>query len=121
MSKNSLVSMIRYFVSNHLYISLDTLKDYLAEKNIEFKSQVLNQTVHRLVKSGDIYDAGQGWYSSIENPYRLNRTPVEPLASQLEKQFALQEFSVWSTRQIRSHYHHLPGKFVTFIYAEKNT
>lgn len=121
MTTDSLASIIRYAVKKHKYINTDGLKEYLEGENVEFENHVLNQTAHRLVSKNEIYDAGQSWYSSLKEKYSLNRKPIEDLVDELSNQFALQDFSVWSTRQIRSHYHHLPGKFVTFVYAEDQT
>lgn len=121
MSDNSLTKMIRLAVDKYGYINTSRLKKYLLNAHVSFSDPVLRQTVHRLMKRRNIYDAGQGWYSSLETEYSLHTAPVEEDVEVLEEEFPFLEFCVWSNQQIASHYHHLPTKFLIFIHTEKNT
>ncbi|MDO9578863.1 MAG: hypothetical protein Q7J16_13350 [Candidatus Cloacimonadales bacterium] len=38
----------------------------------------------------------------------------------MKREFPLLEFNVWSTEQLASYFHHIPTRFFTFIYADKD-
>jgi len=96
------------------------LKKYFAEINIKYKKDSLNKTIYRLKKERIIYEAGRGWYSTIKKEFVLHTKSVEKIIKLIKKKFPLLEFSCWSTEQIKSYFHHLPSKFVTFVYVDKD-
>lgn len=124
MEESSLAKMIRYAVDKHGYISTSELNGYFEDdedSEVEFSKEVLHQTAHRLQKKGDIYDAGQGWYSKFEEEYSLRKDPIQNDVERINDEFPYLEFCVWSNEQVASHYHHLPTKFMVFVYTEKDT
>ncbi len=123
MKKKSLAKMIRYAVRKYGYMSTSKLKEYFEDEHseVEFSKDVLHQTAHRLMKQGDIYDAGQGWYSKFEDEYHLRREPIKKNVQKIENDFPFLEFCLWSNEQIANHYHHLPTKFMVFVHTEKDT
>ena len=96
------------------------MKKYFAEINIKYKKDSLNKTIYRLKKERIIYEAGRGWYSTIKKEFVLHTKSVEKIIKLIKKKFPLLEFSCWSTEQIKSYFHHLPSKFVTFVYVDKD-
>lgn len=102
------------------YVSIDQVRNYLEGEHVSFSDGTIKEYLYRLQRKNVVYDAGRGWYSTIEQPYQLKTGPVEELIEDMNDRFPFLEFCVWSTRQIASHYHHLPTKFHYFIYTEKN-
>jgi len=54
-------------------------------------------------------------------PFRLEKEPVQGIIDRIKEHFQILPFSCWSTQQIRSYFHHLPGKFVSFIYTDADS
>jgi hypothetical protein len=76
--------------------------------------------MYRLKNETMIYEAGRGWYSIIEKIFELETAPIEEIRVLIEGKFPLVKFSCWSTEQLKSYFHHLPTRFVTFVYADKD-
>jgi len=117
----SIIDHVREYIESRKYIYIVDLVEYLRRKDIQFEDETVKKYLYRLKEAEEIYDAGRKWYSTIEKQYTLKTEPVREFTEKLDQKFPFLEFSVWSTRQISSHYHHLPGKFLTFIYSEKQT
>lgn len=117
----SVIDRIEEYIGSRKYICIRDLKDHLREENVEFEDNTVKKYLYRLTEEGKIHDAGREWYSTIKQKYNLKTGPIQEFVEKLEQKFPYLEFSVWSIRQISSHFHHLPGKFLSFIYAEKNT
>lgn len=65
-----------------------------------------------------LFDAGRRWYSTIPTPFKPQYSSVKTVARQVEKQFPLLQFSVWSFEQLQPFAHHLMSRFTTFLYTE---
>lgn len=113
-------SHIADFSKNESYFHIDDFKSYLEKKNISYNPDSLKKSFYRLSKKKIIYPAGRGWYSTIKEELILDAEPVKDLYLLLKKKFPLLLFSLWSTQQIKEFFHHLPTRFLTFIYADKN-
>lgn len=57
------------------YFDVASIRRLLAEKNVHIERETLNRYIHKLGIESRIYSAGRGWYSSIEQEFRLNRNP----------------------------------------------
>ena len=101
------------------YFDVASIKHLLTEKDVHVERETLSRYVYELGSESQIYNAGRGWYSAIEQEFRLNSEPVAEIISTLEKKFSLLDFSCWSTRQINPFMHHLLAKFVTFIHVDR--
>jgi hypothetical protein len=102
------------------YFNVASIRRLLAEKNIHVKRETLNHYVCELRIDSQIYSAGRGWYSVIEQEFRLSSKPVAELVSSLEKHFPFLEYTCWSTQQINRFMHHLLAKYVQFVFTERD-
>jgi hypothetical protein len=103
------------------YISLDAIRAELTARRLEVETDTLQRYLHEFVAAGFIHDAGRGWYSTLAQRLVLDRAHIAPVVTLIEQAFPLLTFAVWSTQQINPWMHHLLGKFVTFVYVEKDT
>ncbi|MDO8541621.1 MAG: hypothetical protein Q7S40_14385 [Opitutaceae bacterium] len=101
------------------YFSMAELRAWLTRRRIPWTAATLNSYLHAFTNDGTVYDAGRGWYSTLAQPLALGRAHVAPVVELIEKEFPLLSFAVWSTQQINPWMHHLLGKFVTFVYVER--
>jgi Family of unknown function (DUF6577) len=103
------------------YFSTEAVGAWLHRRKFTCLPATLNRYLHEFKRSGGVYDAGRGWYSSLATPITLNREPVSGLVQSLNKAFPLLDFSVWSTEQIGSYGHHLLAKFVSFVHTDRDS
>jgi hypothetical protein len=103
------------------YFSLNAIRRDLKTHNITVRPATLPQYLYTLTRDNVIFDAGRTWYSTLATPFTLNRQPVQELVDLLEKQFPFLDFSVWSTAQVAPYSHNLLARFVSFVYAAKDT
>ncbi len=78
----------------------------------------MKQTLYYIKKEKHLFGAGRGWYSTIKTPFRLEKKPVKGTINEIKEHFQILSFSCWSIQQIRSYFHHLPNKFITFVYTD---
>jgi len=105
-------------VNSVKYASVDGLRTKLQLKKKNIPSTTLYATLYRFVKEKKVFDAGKGWYSTIPTPFTPQYDSVNEIAKQVEKQFPLLHFSIWSTEQLQSFAHHLMSRFTVFIHTE---
>jgi Family of unknown function (DUF6577) len=119
-SKNILKKEITFFKELHLYFNYADIKKLLIEKNIQITNSTLKTYLYSLTKENFLFDAGKGWYSSIEKPFRLNKEPVKEIISTIKRELPLLSFSCWSTEQLNPFTHHILSKFITFVYTDSD-
>ena len=102
------------------YISLDAIRAELTARRLEVETDTLQRYLHEFGAAGFIHDAGRGWYSTLAQRLVLDRAHIAPVVTLIEQAYPLLTFAVWSTQQINPWMHHLLGKFVTFVYVEKD-
>jgi len=119
MKKETIKKIIIGYAEDKNYFHISDLKAYFENKQIRFKEDTLKKDIQRLKKEEIIYEAGRGWYSTIKRTFLLNTKPVEKIVELIKNKFPFLEFSCWSTEQLKGFFHHLPSRFVTFIYADK--
>ena len=100
------------------YFAISDIRKFLEGHAITFNEKTLVGYLHELVAGESLFDAGRGWYSSLETPFILDTGAVRDLADGLRKAFPLVDFSCWSTAEIQGAMHHLLGKFVSFVMVE---
>jgi len=76
--------------------------------------------LYSLKKDGFIYNSGRGWYSILSEPFHLDKEAITGIVSLIGAHFPSLPFACWDTQQIASYFHHLPGKFITFIDTESD-
>lgn len=118
--KDILKKEITFFKELHLYFNYADVKKLLIEKNIQVTNSTLKTYLHAFTKEKILFDAGKGWYSSIEKPFRLDKEPVKEIISIINRELPLLFFSCWSTEQLNSFTHHILSKFITFVYTDSD-
>ena len=99
------------------YFDVVTLRAWLKNKRIPYKSATLNRYMTDLVKGGFVWNAGRGWYSFVPSAIQLDAEPLAEIKKELLERFPLLDFACWSTQQINPYMHHMLGKTVTFVLA----
>lgn len=118
--KDLLLKEIISFKQKKTYFNYEYIKKLLKGKNVEIADSTLKSYMFDLTKKKVIFDAGKGWYSSIEKEFQLNKKPVQPLIKKLNKKLPLLSFSCWSTEQLNPFTHHILSKFITFVYTDSD-
>ncbi len=75
------------------YFSYADIKTLLEKEEINITPSSLKSYVFELVKNKVIFDAGKGWYSSIEKPFELNTKPVQEIIKVIKGKLPLLPFS----------------------------
>ena len=88
----------------------------LCEKKIS--STTIYATLYRFIKANTVFDAGRGWYSTIQTPFTPQYDSVKEIVQQLGKNFPQLQFSLWSTEQLQPFTQHLLSQFTIFVYTE---
>ncbi len=102
------------------YFSIDAVRKWLADQKMSYKPDTVKSYLSRQQRAGKIFDAGRGWYSSIEEPYQLDTAPVKELVDILGRQFPLLEFACWSTAQLNDILRHQLSRHINLIYVERD-
>jgi hypothetical protein len=120
MSKKDILEkgIIPFLKESSAYFSYKKIGDLFKKKKIKIAESSLKRYLFSLVKQNRLYDAGKGWYSSIEKSFVLNKEPIKVIIKTLNKNFPLLAFSCWSTEQLNHFTHHILSKFITFIYTD---
>ena len=121
MKKEKLKNLIEeYKKSGKKYFSLKKLKEDLFKQFSDYNPETLKKNLSRFKKDNIIFSAGRGWYSFLPDVFKLNTKPIRNIINLLKREFPLLEFNVWSTEQLIPYFHHIPTRFFTFIYADKD-
>lgn len=102
------------------YASVDGLRKKLTSHKRKIPPATLYTTLYRFVEAKKLFDAGRGWYSTIQTPFKPQDDSVKAIVRQVEKQFPQLQFSVWSSEQLQPFAHHLMSRFTTFLYTESD-
>lgn len=68
-----------------------------------------------MVGSGQLFDAGRGWYSFLSQAARLEADLLQPLLADVRARFPLLPHAAWSTAQLNPWLHHLVGQETLFL------
>jgi hypothetical protein len=90
----------------------------LDKEKISYTDESTKKYLYNLKKLGKIFNAGRGWYSNLPDTFILDTKPIKDTIKLVEQNFPLLQFSCWSTEQLKSYFHHLQTKFVTFVYCD---
>lgn len=112
--------LIQQFIGETKYFSDNKIAKYLEENDSPIKKNTIYQYLSKMKEKQKVFDAGHGWFSTIEKKFELDKSSVSSLVEKTEQEFPELNFCVWSTEQIAGYYHHLPTKFSTFFYTKKN-
>jgi hypothetical protein len=103
-----------------LYFTYEELKGNIFPEHISFEKSTMDRYIYNLTKSELIFDAGKGWYSSIKAEFKLETESLKNTFNLMKQEFPLLDFYLWSTQQLAAYFHHVPTRFFTFIYADKD-
>jgi len=102
------------------YFSIGAVRADLRRGRVMVAPATLGRYLHELMRGGVLFDAGRGWYSTLPEPFVLDRAPVRTLVEKLEKRFPYLDYSCWSTAQIAAYSHLQLARFVSVIYTERD-
>ena len=121
MKKEILQNLIEeYKNSGRKYFSFKKLKEDLFKQFPDYNPETLKKNISRFKKDNIIFSAGRGWYSFLPNVFKLDTKPIRNIINLLKREFPLLKFNIWSTEQLLPYFHHIPTRFFTFIYADKD-
>jgi len=83
------------------YYNLNSVRAWLDLRKLHCPPATLNRYLHGFTRTGLVFSAGRGWYSSLARTFTLDGEPVASLVQELTKAFPLVEFSCWSTEQVK--------------------
>jgi len=114
----TVIEDIKEFIADKAYFSVASLKNYLKSRSQEYKNLTINQHLYNLKEAQEIFSCGYGWYSTLHAYLDVDFEPVDKYVRLIKDKFPLLDFNVWSTRQLLNFFHHLPFRYLVFIYAE---
>lgn len=117
-SKSKLLEIVEFLKKQKTYFNYDEIITLLHENNIQLANPSIKIYLHSFSKNEIIFNAGKGWYSSIEKLFHLNKEPVIDIIKTINGKYPLLTFSAWSTEQLNPFTHHILSKFVSFIYVD---
>jgi len=115
----NLKQAVAQYAQDKTYFQITELKLALKAAEVPFSDESVKKYLYQLKKADRLFDAGRGWYSNIPQPFVLDTRPVQEIAEIIRRAFPLLNFCCWNTAQLQSYFHHLPGKNLFFVYAEK--
>ena len=107
------------FQGSH-YISHEDLVKIMQAHGSMASIRTINNKVLLWKKEGVLFSAGRGWYSDVPDDARLDNSSISDVIDFLMSKYPLLDFQCWSTQQLLPFYHHLPGRYYTFIYSDAN-
>ena len=113
--KNRILAKLK---SERAYFSLAQIAE--AAAGLDLSERALKNYMSEFAKEGIVFDAGRGWYSSLEGKLSLRKEPVQQWVSLLRERFPFLEFACWSTEQLNPFMHHMLSRFVTLLYVERD-
>jgi len=118
--KSGLFSLLKELAGIRPYLSFAQVRSALGESPLAAKPGLLREYLSEAMEKMVVYDAGRGWYSSLDKPALLNSEATAPLRGKLAKRFPFLPHYVWSTQQVNPWMHHLLGKAVQFVQVESD-
>jgi hypothetical protein len=112
----------KLFSPNRHYIDLATVQRTIEAEALVYEPTTINRYLHEWTREGRIRDAGRGWYSNLPHAFQpvLETPPLPELEKLLRKHFPLLEFTVWSTRQLTTFFHHYAARHATFLMVDRD-
>ncbi len=112
----------KLFGPSRHYIDLATVQRTIEAESLVYEATTINRYLHEWTREGRIHDAGRGWYSNLPHAFHavLETPPVPELEKLLKKKFPLLEFTVWSTRQLTTFFHHYAARHATFLMVDRD-
>lgn len=112
----------KLFSPNRHYIDLATVQRTIEAEALVYEDATINRYLHQWTRDGRIHDAGRGWYSDLPHAFQpvLETPPLPELERLLKRKFPLLEFTVWSTRQFTTFFHHYAARHATFLMVDRD-
>jgi hypothetical protein len=119
--KQNILKSVREFAEANDYFSISQMKKFLTRRKIRYSELTVKQYLGALTQDKKIFDAGRGYYSTIKDELELDHKSLDELVQLLVFKFPFLRSSLWSTKQLNFAFHHQQTKFVTFIYADRDS
>lgn len=116
--KNTIKSEIQTLIGAKKYVSVNFIRNGIRKRKRAYKPTTVYQYLFDLKTTGALYDAGRGWYATVEVAAQLDTKPIEKVLGLVRSQFPLLTFAAWSTEQLQPFAHHHMTKFTTFVTTE---
>lgn len=120
LNNETIISTIKDAISGKKYFSVEGVKVAVEIVHGAVKPITVNQYLANMKKSGIIFSAGRGWYSSMPVPFNLKTDSVAKTVSLLAVKFPFLGFTSWSMEQIQPFAHHMMAHFTQFIFTNSN-
>lgn len=114
----SINALILSLIEQKKYFSVSSIRHVLVARHLHHSPTTIKQYLYNLKSRKIIFDAGYGWYSSIDRAFELDTESIEDIVALLKKRFPFLPFSYWSTAQVKYFVHHLMTKFTGFVYTD---
>ena len=116
--KKAITSVIQEVIAGKKYFSVDAVKKSANKIQRGIKPATINQYLYNMKETGDLYDAGRGWYSSIAEVFQVSVKSLDQLGLMVRGKYPLLTFSIWSTEQLQRFAHHVMTQYTQFVYAD---
>lgn len=112
----------KLFEPNRHYIDLASVRRTIEAEALVYKASTITRYLHEWTKEGSIHDAGRGWYSDLPHAFHANwdTPPLPELEKLLHKRFPLLDYTLWSTRQLTTFFHHYAARHATFLMVDRD-
>lgn len=117
----SVREVIDGYLMGKKYFTIEALKRILISYDFDIKPMTVKQQLYNLTRENNIYDAGRGWYSSIEAAWPLEKKPLLKIIKHIKTGFPEIPFSIWSASQLLPYADFENRSLPFFVYTDKNS
>ena len=112
----------KLFGPNRHYIDLATVQRTIEAEALVYEDATITRYLHEWTREGRLHDAGRGWYSDLPHAFVANweTPPLPELGKLLTKKFPLLDYTVWSTRQLTTFFHHYAARHATLLLVDRD-
>ncbi len=119
-TKNKILIELKTFTQNNKYFSNEQFKKYLELNFKSYSDNTIKTYLYHFSSENLIFNAGKGFYSTIEKTPELNNSVLLEYKEYLASKFPNLDYSLWSTEQLKPAFHHLQTSNFVFIYSESD-
>lgn len=113
--KNDIEGILKAAFATTHYVSSEMMRAICRQKGFEGEDASLTRYFAEWKRRGLVRSAGRDWLTDLNGEPDLPTYMVAPLIEDLQKNFPCIDISFWSTHQLNSYRHHLPGRGISFV------
>jgi hypothetical protein len=104
------------------YVDLPAVRRTVEAEALRYEASTLKRYLHEWTREGRIHDAGRGWYCDRPLAFTPDpaAAPLPQIRNCLDEKLPLLEYTLWSTRQLASLFHHLPARHAAFLLVDRD-